>query len=131
LVGFPLLSGLWNWYFGASIEVIKTIFARKSIFRRSLTRILLGYKYAKQVYKPFHARVFSANRVQKDIFSNIAVGGGKKAFLFKSRISSELNVTLSKNSELKVLFTAIKSLLLHPQQRISSVEEWQVIKGLG
>ena len=67
---------------------------------RSLTRILLGDKYAKQVYKPFHARVFSANRVHKDIFSSIAGGGGKKTFLFKSRISSELNVTLRKHEKI-------------------------------
>jgi len=34
----------------------------------------------------------------------------------------------SKNSQLKVLNTGIKGLLLHPQQRISSLKDWQVIK---
>jgi hypothetical protein len=31
LVGFPLLSGLWNWYFGVSIEVI-TVISQKEAF---------------------------------------------------------------------------------------------------
>jgi hypothetical protein len=46
------------------------------------------------------------------------------------RVKASIKKTLKKR-QLKVLFNAIKSVVLHPQQQISSVEEWQVIKGLG